>query len=85
MNYLIKEKILEWHKLVVIGLCNGLSHTARDERLEDIDFWRKRCFLFNEFSKCVLDLITEQNYEYSEQNLKRIAEEGYKKEGEELI
>ena len=76
----IKQKVLEWHNLVVNGLVNGLSHTSRDERLDDIDFWRSRCHLFNEFSKCVLDLITEQNYEYAEENLKKIAKAGYKKE-----
>ena len=82
MDY--ESKIMEWHNLVVIGLVNGLSHTSRDERLNDIHFWRKRCFLFNEFSKCVLDLITEQNYEYAEKNLKEIAKEGYKKEEREV-
>lgn len=71
------DKIKEWHKLVVKGLVNGLSHTARDERLDDIDFWRKRCRLFNSFSKCVLDLITNQTYQYSEKDLEDIAREGY--------
>ena len=74
----MRNKINEWHKLVVMGLVNGLSHTHRDGRLEDINFWRKRSQLFGEFSKCVLDLETEQNYEYSEKNLIDIAEEGYK-------
>jgi len=51
-----EKKIMELHNLVVNGLVNGLSHTSRDERLNDIHFWRKRCNLFNEFSKCVLDI-----------------------------
>ena len=74
----MKTKIKEWHNLVVNGLVNGLSHTARDKRLNDINFWRKRSQLFNEFSLCVLSLVNEQNYEYAEKNLKEIAEEGYK-------
>lgn len=73
-----EKKIMELHKLVVNGLVNGLSHTSRDERLKDIDFWRRRCLLFNEFSKGVLDLITNQNHQYAEKELKRIAKEGYK-------
>ena len=74
-----KKKIMEWHNLVNSGLVNGLSFTSRDERLDDINFWRTRSSLFNEFSHCVLNLITEQTYEYSEKELKRIAKEGYKK------
>jgi len=74
-----EKRIMELHNLVVTGLVNGLSHTSRDERLNDINFWRKRCFLFNEFSKCVLDIITDQDSQYAEKELKRIAGEGYKK------
>ena len=75
-----KEKqIMKFHNLVVTGLVNGLSHTNRDERLDDIDFWRSRCNLFNEFSKCVLNMVTNQTCEYSEKELKRIAKEGYRK------
>ena len=74
------EKIKEWHKLVVNGLVNGLSHTARDGRLNDIDFWRCRSRLFNAFAHCVLDLITHQNYQYSEKDLKDTAKQGYKLE-----
>ena len=68
---------MEWHRLVVNGLVNGLSVTSQDKRLDDIDFWRKRSQLFSEFAKCVLDLETEQNYQYSEKNLGEIAKEGY--------
>ena len=74
----MRSKIKEWHNLLVRGLVNGLSYTANDGRTEQTNFWRKRCQLFNEFSACVLDLETEQNYEYAEKNLKEIAEEGYK-------
>jgi len=72
-----EDKIKELHQLVVKGLVKGLSHTHQDGRLDDIDFWRKRCNLFNEFSKCVLDIITDQNPQYAEKNLKEIAEDGY--------
>ena len=72
-----EDKIMELHKLVVKGLVNGLSHTSRDGRLDDINFWRGRCSLFNEFSKCVLDIITDQDPKYAEKNLIEIAEEGY--------
>ena len=74
-----EKKIMECHNLVVNGLVNGLSHTSRDERLDDINFWRSRCNLFNEFSHCVLNIVTDQIYEYSEKNLKEIAKDGYKK------
>jgi len=80
INETIKtNKILECHKLIVQGLVNGLSHTHQDERLNDVEFWRKRPELFNLFSLCVLNLLTEQNYEYDENQLKEIAEKGYKK------
>jgi len=71
------KKIEEWHKLVVNGLVNGLSHTARDGRTDNIDFWRLRSRLFNAFGKCVLDLITNQDYQYSEKDLKDTAKQGY--------
>lgn len=75
-----EKKIMEWHRLVVNGLVKGLSHTHRDGRLDDINFWRSRSQLFDNFAHCVLNLLTDQIYEYSEKNLKEIAEEGYKKE-----
>ena len=74
-----EKKIKELHGLVVTGIVNGLSHTHKDGRLDDINFWRSRCELFNLFSLCVLDIVTNQNYKYSEKELKEIAEEGYKK------
>jgi len=75
------KQIMELHNMVVTGLVNGLSHTSRDERLDDIDFWRSRSGLFNLFSKAVLDIVTDQNPEYSIKELKEIAEYGYKKRG----
>lgn len=74
-----EKKILEWYKLVNIGLVNGLSFTARDERLDELSFWRKRSMLFNAFSICVQDLFTGQDYSYAENDLKNISEEGWKK------
>ena len=68
------------HKDVVIGLVRGLSHIHRDGRLNDIDFWRSRSELFNTFSCCVLEILTDQIYKYSEKDLKEIAKGGYKKE-----
>lgn len=73
-----KKKLTEWHQLIVQGLVNGLSHTARDGRTEEIDFWRKRSILWNEFAMCVQNLMTNQSYEYSEKELKRIVKEGYR-------
>ena len=70
---------MELHQLVVTGLVQGLSHTHRDGRLEEINFWRSRSNLFNEFSLCVLSILTDQNCELSEKQLKEIAKEGYKK------
>ena len=74
-----EKKIMELHQLVVTGLVQGLSHTHRDGRLEEINFWRSRSNLFNEFSLCVLSILTDQNCELSEKQLKEIAKEGYKK------
>ena len=74
-----EKKIMKLHKDVVNGLVNGLSYTYQDERLDDIDFWRSRSELFNTFSLCVLNILTDQTCEYSEKSLKEIAKEGYKK------
>lgn len=73
-----KQKILEWHQLVVKGLVNGLSFTARDGRTEQLDFWARRSNLFERFSKCVLNLYTDQSYEIDERELIEIAKEGYR-------
>jgi len=75
----IEKKFKEWHNLVVQGLVNGLSHTNMDGRTEKKDFWQKRSILWNEFAMCVQNLMTNQDYKYSEENLKRIAKEGYEK------
>ena len=80
MNNKIKDfekQISELNKLVVNGLVNGLSHTHRDGRTENIDFWIRRSRLFNSFSLCVMNIITNQSYELNEKELKEIAEEGY--------
>ena len=77
MDVNIKEKILEFHKLVVSGLVNGLSHTARDGRTEELEFWRQRSILFDRFGHCVLNLVTDQSYELDLKELKQVAEEGY--------
>lgn len=82
MNEKDKEQIIKWHNLVVEGLVNGLSHTIIDERINDIHFWRLRSRLFGSFSRCVLNLITNQSWEYDEKELLEIANYGYKKESE---
>lgn len=74
----MKDKILEWHKLINIGLVNGLSFTARDGRTEELNFWRKRSMLFDAFAHCVMNLATEQDYSLDEKELKRISDEGYR-------
>lgn len=74
-----EKKIMKLHKLVVNGLVNGLSYTSRDERLNDINFWRNRSSLFNAFSLCVLNILTNQTSQYSEKDLKEIAKYGYEK------
>ena len=80
LKYEMRDKIKEWHNLVVQGLCNGLTHTHRDGRNEDINWVRKRLRLWESFGRCMMDLETEQNYEYSEKELKEIAKEGYSKD-----
>lgn len=72
------NKINDWHKYVVVGLNKGLTHTHRDERLDDIDWVRKRLALFESFSRCVMDTIWGNPNQYNEKQLKEVAEEGYK-------
>jgi len=75
---LFKKKLKEWHNYVVEGLINGLTHTHRDGRNNDIDWVRKRLALFESFSRCVMDFIWGNNYEdFSEKELKEVAREGY--------
>jgi len=75
----MRDKIKEWHKLVIIGLNNGLTHTIHDGRRENIEWVRMRMFLFNYFTKCIMDLETNQDWSINENNLKRISEEGWEK------
>ncbi len=75
----MRDKIKEWHNLVVQGLNNGLTHTIWDGRREDINWVRGRLQLWEAFGRCVMNLETEQNYEYVEKELKEIAKHGYKK------
>ena len=73
-----KKKIQEWHGLVVNGLCNGLTHTHRDGRNNDIDWVRKRLALFESFSRCVMNFQWGQNYkEFPEKELIEVSKEGY--------
>jgi len=76
----MNKQIKEWHKLVVKGLVNGLTHTMRDGRNEDIVWVRRRLKLFESFARCVMDLETGQDYQYSEKDLKEVAELGYSEE-----
>jgi len=72
--------IKELKKILIKGIVNGLSKTHQDGRLNEIDFWRKRCNLFNTFSLCVLDIVEENNYKLHEKELNKIAEVGYDKQ-----
>ncbi|KKN67012.1 hypothetical protein LCGC14_0465660 [marine sediment metagenome] len=73
-----KKKILEFHNLVVKGLVNGLTHTNRDGRNEDIEWVRKRLMLWESFGRTVFDFIIGLNdYSYSLKDLERVAKEGY--------
>ncbi len=73
----MRDKIKEWHQLVVIGLNKGLTHTIPDGRLDNIDWVRKRLKLWESFGRCVMDLETNQDYQYSEKDLKEVAEAGF--------
>ncbi|HEY0090116.1 MAG TPA: hypothetical protein VGB37_14815 [Candidatus Lokiarchaeia archaeon] len=75
----VTEKIQALNNIVIIGIVNGLSHTHTDGRTEDINFWKLRSELFNEFFICVKSLLSNQNYSYAEKRLIEIAQEGYKK------
>lgn len=47
----MNKKILEWHQLVVQGMVNGLTHTMRDGRNEDINWVRGRLKLWESFGR----------------------------------
>lgn len=76
----MRDKILEWNRLVVNGLVNGLTHTIPDGRQDDIVWVRRRLKLWESFGRCVMNLETEQNYEYDEKELIEVSKLGYKKE-----
>lgn len=73
-----RDKLKEWHNLIVKGLCNGLTHTHRDERNDNIDWVRKRLALFESFSRCVMNYEWGNNYkDFDEKDLKEVSKEGY--------
>lgn len=74
----LEDEISEFHRLVVEGLSNGLSHTSGDEKEKDPEFWKKRSNLFDRFEQCVMSALTKQPYEFELEALKKVAEEGYK-------
>ena len=71
------EKINNWHKYVVVGLNNGLTHTIPDGRTSDIKWVRGRLALFESFSRCIMDTIWGNLNKYNEKELKQISETGY--------
>jgi len=75
----MRDKILEWNKLVVQGMINGLTHTIWDGRRDDIEWVRGRLKLWESFGRCVMDLETGQDYSCSEKDLKETALSGYHK------
>ena len=74
----MREKVKEWHNMVVTGLCNGLTQTIPDGRNNDIVWVRRRLELWESFGRCVMDLETGQDYKYSEKELREVSELGYK-------
>lgn len=73
-----KEKqIREWHNLVVQGLCNGLTHTHRDDRTDDIAWVYGRLKLFESFSRATMNLIWGKDYSSDLKELKEVAKAGY--------
>lgn len=73
----MNNKIEEWHKLVVNGLCNGLTHTIWDGRRDNIEWVRRRLNLWEAFGRCVMDLETGQDYTFNEKELKEVAKLGF--------
>ena len=80
MDKKTKAQLKNWHRVVVAGLCNGLSHTHRDGRTDKIEFWRQRSQLFNAHAHCIQALMTDQSWELDEKTLRDIALEGFKME-----
>lgn len=76
----MREKIKEWHQMVINGLVGGLSHvqSESDTRKKDINFWIKRCNMLDAFAHCVMDLETGQDWSYPEKDLKEWSSAGYK-------
>jgi len=75
----MNKKIREWHQMVIKGLVGGLSRVQPDlyKRKEDIEFWRRRCNMFDAFTHCIMDLETNQDWSYSEKDLKQWSDAGY--------
>lgn len=76
-----REKVLEFHNLVVKGLNNGFTHTIDDGRREDIEWVRGRLELWESFGRTLFGFLSGLNdYSYSLKDLQEIANVGYKKE-----
>ncbi len=71
------KKIRKWHIAVVQGLNNGLTHTIKDGRRDDIKWVRQRLRLWEAFGRCVFAFHNKQNWESDEEELFEIAREGY--------
>ena len=81
MNKKEEKSLLEFHNLIVKGLNNGLTHTIRDGRNDDIEWVRGRLRLWESFGRTVFDFLMGLNdYSYSLKELKEVAEEGYIKD-----
>lgn len=73
-----QKKLKEWHGYIINGLTNGLTHTHRDGRNNDIEWVRSRLLLWEAFGRCVMDFQWGNNYkEFAEKELKQVAREGY--------
>ncbi len=81
----MRKKVKEWHDMVVTGLVNGLSHVCGDDRREDIVWVRRRLRLWESFARCMINLETGQDYQYSEKDLLNASKQGYEPYNKELL
>ena len=71
------KRIKELNGYVVKGLVNGLTHTIRDGRTNNIDWVRKRLNLWESFGRSVINIVNDSDSKYEEEDLKKISKEGF--------
>ena len=75
LNYLRELKIKEFCKLVSNGVTNGIMDS--EENKNDINFFKKKADMYEAFHWCILDLLCLGGISNSEEQLRKIVQDGY--------